>query len=383
MSRQAHFPKGHLPVDRSPVFREIERICGTGTPRLVEALLHEAGFDPEAYRRAFPDLADLPTDDGAIAHFLAHGVRERRNFPIDLDVRPVRELDRAVASRPFLTELKAALCQAYGQGLPPGDAGCLASASARLSPLRPSGCRPFVLIGDSHSHVFRRSTCRGDLWLTPLHLLCSAGSAGSLANPASRSGYGGAVAAQATHLAQLRDPPPILVQFGQVDVEFVSSFQRVRDGRHRLDMDFYHGFCDRAAAAYTGFLARVFGELDQVSVLAIFPPALSDGCWASGYVNAHVMGLEGGGDADAMRDAIARLEIPSQQQRTQIHRYFNERVAEGCDAAGLRFIDVFTPLLKGAMLDPRYVPETRGSDHHLEYAATAKFAEDLLFDLVS
>jgi hypothetical protein len=348
----------------------------------LEALLAEAGFDADTYRQASADLAVLDSDDAATVHFLAHGVFERRCFPIDLNVRAIRELGRMRVRRPgYPAEIRSALCHAYAQGLPRDDPATFADGAGRIATLRDMGCRPFLLVGDSHSDIFRRSSVGTGTWLTPLHLSCSAGSARSLGNPASRSGYGRRIAAHAQALSTAGISLPILIQFGQVDVEFVSIFHRVRDGLPRLDMAYYERFCEEVVEAYIAFLLRTFDRRDDVLVLSIFPPALSDEQWHEGYINAHVMGLEGDRDAGEMRRAISRLEIPTLRQRTEIHACFNARLERSCRQSGLRYVNVFDGLLDGDLLDRRYGPATRVADHHLDYPSTGDFASRLLFEL--
>src|SRR6185437_11761165 len=95
-----------------------------------------------------------------------------------------------VARPEYVMSLLAALTNAYtGTVRDPFDE-TVPQRLAVLTELRCIGCRPFLLVGDSHSNLYRRSSVRATEWLTPIHVLCSAGSAQGLVNPASRSGYG-------------------------------------------------------------------------------------------------------------------------------------------------------------------------------------------------
>jgi hypothetical protein len=163
-----------------------------------------------------------------------------------------------------------------------------------LNGLKPIGCRPYVLIGDSHSSLYRRSGVASDQWLAPMHALCIGGSALGLKNPASTSGYGSLIKrfiAQIEAVAPIGSGLPIVFQFGQVDTEFVFNFRRIRGGQRAFDMPAFASFCQESVQAYLSFLTDVFRQ-DQrgnVSILSILPPSLSDQALIDGYVNGRIL----------------------------------------------------------------------------------------------
>ncbi len=77
---------------------------------------------------------------------------------------------------------------------------------------------------------------------------------------------------------------PFLLQFAQIDIEFVYRLRRIRDGKQALDLDDYRGFCDHVADRYMAFLTGLFapGHRAKVQLVSVFPPVISDGAWKQG-----------------------------------------------------------------------------------------------------
>jgi len=364
-------------------------LCGPADPHQLAAALYATGFSADVYRRAHKDLlAKCPDADSALTHFFRHGVPERRRFPIDLAAGPVRILHQLPVARPeYVMSLLAALTNAYtGTVHDPFDE-TVPQRLAVLTELRCIGCRPFLLVGDSHSNLYRRSSVRATEWLTPIHVLCSAGSAQGLVNPASLSGYGDRIRRL---IARLEDIPeaaslPIMLQFGQVDAEFVYTFRRVRDHRDIFHMDDWETFCCRSVDSYISFLCEVFHDSrrSDVVILSIFPPSLSDEKWAEGYINGHILSLEGPGNAEVMSRAIRQIEMPNLKTRTAMHAYYNTQLRAACVRHGFHFADGFSPFLgPGAVLAPSFVPTTKGLDHHLEFHPTAHPTQAILWQFI-
>lgn len=366
------------------------RMCGVAEPERFLTLLREAGFSAEDYRQTYDDLiAGCPDAEIAMAHFLSHGIQERRSFPIELVPEPANQLWRLKVENPeYVVSLLEALTASHvGSWIFASEADQAIRKLRPLVPLRESGCRPFVVIGDSHSHLFRRASIKGPEWFASLHLLCSAGSALGLANPMSRSGYSNHIR---HFVAQLEEIPganniPLLFEFGQVDVEFVYNFRRIRDKIAKFDMGYYEQFCAESVAAYCKFLTSTFpeGKRDNVFVLSIFPPALSDRSWEDGYINDHIVSLEADRSKEEIAEAVRQVEIPNISIRTNLHHYYNEELKKKCKYLGFSFRDCFTPFLgEGNVLDMSFVPLGKGSDHHLEYDPTTSQITEILWSIM-
>ncbi len=337
--------------------------------------LVSAGFDPDAYLRDNPDLgrAGLAPDD-ALNHFLRFGYAENRR--ISLQPLPAG-LD---AFRPGIVPdpaYQAQLCQAVyaNQCKMPESAPYLWTGETEALDRFFAETRaiPFYVIGDSHSNLYRRHAAQEAGWLAPVPLLCSAGSAMGLARPNSRSGYGQKILAWAANNAkQPAASRPVFLKFGQVDAEFVWNFQRIRAAETVFSLQRFDRFAQETTHNYLSFVASLAERIgkSRLRVCAIFPPALGDATWAEGYVNGHVGQLEGDRSKEALEAGIRTLEIPDLRTRTILHLIFNSYLRAGCLQAGVAFVDDFHPFLgKDGVLDPAFVPHSKGRDHHLDHGA--------------
>jgi len=341
------------------------------------SLLLATGFSAEAYRDAYGDLAPLHWNaTQALGHFLRHGLDERRDAPLTLDRRALVALARLKLRN---TGFKAKLLTCLSQHLFDDVAHPYGPAIAKRWPviraLAGDGARPYFIAGDSHSNQYHLTGARDDTWLLPIHLLCTAGSARGLANPASRSGYGGHLR-QAVRIIETlpgSDEMPFFLQFGQVDIEFVYHFRRAMDGQRALDLDDYRAFCDATLERYIAFVTELFVPRKRLCVflVAVFPPALSDAAWHGSYVNDDIAQRESIPPAE-LSAAIRELDIADLRQRTAMHAYYNAGLRTACRRHGFRFVDGFTPFLGAdGLVDPRYViPEANGAEHHLDSRAT-------------
>jgi hypothetical protein len=342
------------------------------------SLLLQTGFSAEAYRNAYGDLTPLHWNaTQALAHFLHHGLDERRDAPLMLNRQALVALSRL---QPHVTGLKAKLLTCLARHLFDNTAHPYGPAIAERWPdilaLAHEGARPYFVAGDSHSNQYALTGARGAGWLLPVHLLCTAGSARGLANPASRSGYGNHLRQAVEQTAALRGGGelPFLLQFGQVDIEFVYHFRRVMDGHRTLDLDDYRTFCDMTLERYIAFLTGLFSPSQRLNVflVSVFPPALSDAAWRAGYVNDDIAQHEQTVPPADLAAGIRCLDIADLRQRTEMHTHFNTGLRAACRRLGFRFIDGFTPFLGAdGLVDPRYViPERGGVEHHLDSRAT-------------
>ena len=156
---------------------------------------------------------------------------------------------------------------------------------------------------------------------------------------------------------------PFLLQFGQVDIEFVHHFQRVRDGQRSLDLPAYAAFCDQVLDRYMAFVTGLFRSADRAHVflVSVFPPVLSDAAWRGGYANGDIVRRESDAAIDTLSEGIRGLEIADLGQRTAIHAQFNDRLRDACRRFGFGFVDAFTPFLgaDGLVDVPLCQPGTR------------------------
>ncbi|GEP04424.1 hypothetical protein [Methylobacterium oxalidis] len=335
----------------------------------VASLVEEAGFSGTAYRGQAPAFeAALPNDRSAVHHLLRACIEELHEYPLRLDLAGFAALAGApVANRRYLAHLGSSLVNAHIAGAP-GSLHDPAFWSGVLPALRRIG-EPYLLVGDSHSRLYRAVGTGRLRSILPIHALCTAGSAVGLDNPQSRSGYGAHLGRIAAALAEAQPGPalPVFFQFGQVDVEFVATFRRIARAERVFDRAAFAAFADEVATRYTTFLAETFAKFEHRYVLPIFPPSLSDGTWAQGYVNAHVVQLESAEAEEEMTRRVRELEIPTLRERTELHRAFNAGLARRCRERGLRYVEVFDAFLSAeGTVAPRFIANSGGRDHHMD-----------------
>ena len=347
---------------------EALRFLPETTDRIAE-LLRDAGFRPRddaGFAACLPLRHDEIVRKAALAGTPPHGA-----ITLEMDgferLTRLRSWDRRPVAR-LLSSLINAHIATHRSCL--GDPAFWTRA---LDVLRRVGA-PYLVIGDSHSlcSCIVGGSVRHPA--IPIHILCTAGSAAGLDNPSSRSGYGSELSCLAAALRELGGgTPPILLQFGQVDIEFVSVYQRISRAESVFDRPRFDAFCDRTVEAYGSFLSEAFHGVGTPHVLSIFPPALADEAWAEGYNNAHVSRLEARCDADEMTAMIRAINIPTLAERTVLHRRFNERLAAMCRERSLIFEDLYDSFIgPGGTIATRFNRSSRGRDHHICAAAARK-----------
>lgn len=234
---------------------------------------------------------------------------------------------------------------------------------------RRGGC-PVLIAGDSHSRLYVQRDRRGGRWLLPLHHLATGASARGLARAGSRSREGerlrGLLAAASMAGARF----PVLLVFGQVDVEFVFTFKRLeQDPPASHDRAAFEAFCGETADAYADFAAGL-PMTSNLTLAAIFPPALSDDAWRQGYLNAHIAHQHTTLDIAALSERMAAARVEDMAARTAQHRAFNGHLRAAAATRGLDVLEAF-----GDLLDPNGVAGAErlgpaaGRDHHLDTEA--------------
>jgi len=168
---------------------------------------------------------------------------------------------------------------------------------------------------------------------------------------------------------------PILFKFGQVDVEFIYAFKRIKDDREAFEETHYAAFIDDTAQRYAAALHRLVPQdmRARTVVASIFPPALTDEAWGRGYVNATIAHQHSDQGLTDLARSVSRLEVPSLAVRTRMHDRFNSRIQSMSEALGMGYLDGFTPFLTpDGVLDARFRGRRDGSDHHLAFGAARK-----------
>jgi len=256
----------------------------------------------------------------------------------------------------------------------------------RLRGLVRSGAQPYAVIGDSHGRLLvRRARAADGRWLLPLWWLETGASARGLGRAEARSGAGERVRAAIDAALAATDTAPLLLKFGQVDVEFVQVFKRLETGASAFDPADAQAFVDETVARYVAFVASAVAPADRrrVRLCGLFPPALSDAAWRAGYVNAHMVDLYAPADARSLADRLAGLEIPDLGRRTALHKDFNAQLQSAATAEGLGFDDDLAPFLGPAgTVDPAWLGPAAGRDHHLDFSATRAAVVDRLWRLL-
>jgi hypothetical protein len=368
-------------------FDWVRRLARRGRPQaagadtdeaVVEALL-ALGFDAAAYLTDYPVIGAMSAREAA-RHFHRWGrpewLRVRFTQPFSVAQTRIETLDLPEAQKDQLRIDLAA--SALWQAAPAGDGA--------EDLLRPSPAyRPLPILSDSHGQIYLTEQMLWSGRWAPAPLLCVGASARGLGNPASRAQAGERIRA---HLRRLESVPGVeaaLLKFGQVDLEFVYDYRRVRDGARAFDLADAEAFARDSARRYVDFLSESQTRTPiRLVVTAALPPALGDAALREGYMNAHIVELHSELSPDALRAALQGLEMPDWRTRTALAGVFNTALAAGCAAAGLTFYDDFTPLLGAdGVIDPALIVWHGGTDHHLcatspaARAAAARVSADL------
>jgi hypothetical protein len=353
----------------------------------VEALL-KTGFSPDAYRDACDDLRHM-TPGEALGHYLRHGIFEARRFPFEVKQHALVELAALhFGNADFKAQLLADVARNMLRDLAqPWDAA-IAECWATISSLVEYGAHPYFITGDSHSTHYVIAEAQGSEWLMPIHLLCHGGSAHGLGKSGSRTGYGEQLRQSIDVIRSLPGAHnlPFLIQFGQVDIEFVYNFRRAKENRRKLDLDGYRWFCSETEHYYTTYLRSVFDQKERanVFVISVFPPALSDEALRRGILNDVIVRAETGMTQEEMAVELRRLELANLRERTEIHREYNKAMNDACISNGFCFVDGYTPFLgTDGLVDEQYlIPEAYGFDHHLDSRRTRPIVASLIWDIV-
>jgi hypothetical protein len=256
----------------------------------------------------------------------------------------------------------------------------------RLRGLMRNGAAPYAVIGDSHGRLLaRRSRGPGGRWLLPLWWLETGASARGLGRAGAQSGAGARVRTAIDTALAVAEATPLLLKFGQVDIEFVQVFKRLESGDHAFEPARFQAFVNETVARYMAFLVDAVAPADRARahLCSLFPPTLSDAAWRTGYINAHIVELHGSAGRESLASRLADLDIPDMAPRTALHADFNTGLSSAAHAEGFGFSDDFTPFLGAAgVVDSRWLGPAGGLDHHLDFGATRTPVVDQLWRLL-
>jgi len=367
--------------------KRAETYCHPIQAKALYALLEESGFSEAGYYQLNPNLTDYAdTDFGLFIHFCAIGMLQRRPFKLSLDGRNLYEiLDRFASSgienKEYVDALIAVfarefITQTWPTGIPnpvweSSDDHTDEELSELLSYTK-FNALPYLVFGDSHSRLYQFLRILPDnKWLLPISMTCSGGSARGLGNENAHLKYGSRIRALWGRMAKhLQNGTKSFFKFGQVDVEYVYTYQWSRSGRTDFDEADFFTFIDESISRYIAFLnSLVSPDLKpNVYVCSILPPALGDEELAVRYVRGH-FGHNMTPEMEAQQiDIVRRMNLPDIYKRTQLHLEFNKRLQMAARDANLPFINDADQFLdaEGKKLDPIFNRRTNGTDVHLD-----------------
>lgn len=294
-----------------------------------------------------------------------------------------RGLWRGGLPRPLRLAVLAAIMTHAGRGpvarrlaggVAAGGAAALAAdpalALAMIAALEARGASPVLIAGDSHSRLYVQRDRQGAHWLLPLHHLATGASARGLARAGSRTGEGDRLRDLLAGASAAGAGFPVLLVYGQVDVEFVFAFKRLeQDPPANHDPVIFDAFCHETAETYAAFAAEL-PMTRNLTLAAIFPPALSDEAWRQGYLNAHIAHQHTTLDVVALGESLAAAGVEDLAARTAQHRAFNSHLRAAAQARGLDILEAFGDLLDADGVAGRErLGRAAGRDHHLDAEA--------------
>ncbi|WP_253339689.1 hypothetical protein [Sphingobium sp. OAS761] len=329
-------------------------------PDALADFLRSHDFDSTAYIHYYKDLARLDAG-AALDHYARHGFREGRKAPFSLSMSTVQALRLTEWTDGWRAEMGRRATHAALWTLDPSGR----DLRRFIDLLTPSPDHvTAIVIGDSHSAFLAQATPMLAAGIMPAPMICSGGSARGLSNSHSRAGYRTYILDRLKRLGQMIAHRPVVMKFGQVDIEFLFDLMRVRDGKTRYDPERMRAFIDDTVERYAGFLADCRAVCrGRLIVMSVFPPTLGDATIRAGYVNAHIAFLNEEDDADRLKAQLAALDHPDQVERTAVARHWNERIADMCARMGLDYLEEFDALLgeDGLIQDELSDP----GDHHI------------------
>lgn len=360
-------------------------ICKSIDIDCVVSIIEGTGITDENYKSAMGNT--IPYFDGEkkyIKHFLLTCGDDFRYFGPIINTKTMLGLSRLPIKRINKSNVIAAFINSYWMGdriwNPETSIDAAGWKDIMMSAYNAGD--PVIIIGDSHSSVYRRSIFvpkteyAQELNILPIHLLCLGGSARGLSNSSSRSQYGNKIKSIRDMIyPQIKKNTPIIFKFGQVDIEFVYNHKRIIDKKFIFDLSDYIFFVNKVIDDYLNYVKFIFPDRNVI-IASVFPPTLSDEHWREGYKKAGIISLTEK-DRRILDEDLEKLEIPDWEQRTVLHEIFNKILREKSSLLDLKYLNDFTPFLQGNKVSEEFIRPQGGNDHHLDHESTFQVIRNL------
>lgn len=145
----------------------------------------------------------------------------------------------------------------------------------------------------------------------------------------------------------------IMMKFGQVDTEFVYY---IKLSNKKIS---FKEFAQDSVNKYFEFITDNL-SLQNLVILSIYPPFLNDTHVKTGITGLHFM------KHDFKKKLLKKLDtvtIPNIAERIDFNRYYNQLLKQKCDEYKIRYIDLFTILIKKKNKKPLCL--NQHLNHHL------------------
>ena len=237
------------------------------------------------------------------------------------------------------------------------ESGGVQKPAAKLASAPTTEFSGINLFGDSHANTFIsvEPAVPGADSPTIIAYPFTAGSAMGLHHCDSITGYREAL------MGDLRGTQPgeaVVLKFGQVDCDFVYYLKWVEDPSLAFE-----AFAAASVRKYFRFIDNALATLlvthEQLHIMSPFPTIVDDAALRESLCTLPFMS---GSFKRHFRAKLMTLKLPSLAVRTAQGRSYCERLQAEAAARGLRYVDVYTPLLGGQGVCDLVNPD---ADHHL------------------
>ena len=237
------------------------------------------------------------------------------------------------------------------------ESGGVQKPAAKLASAPTTEFSGINLFGDSHANTFIsvEPAVPGADSPTIIAYPFTAGSAMGLHHCHSITGYREAL------MGDLRGTQPgeaVVLKFGQVDCDFVYYLKWVEDQSLAFE-----AFAAASVRKYFCFIDNALATLpvtrEQLHIMSPFPTVVDDAALRESLCTLPFMSAS---FKRHFRAKLMTLKLPSLAVRTAQGRSYCERLQAEAAARGLRYVDVYTPLLGGQGVCDLVNPD---ADHHL------------------
>ena len=237
------------------------------------------------------------------------------------------------------------------------ESGGVQKPAAKLASAPTTEFSGINLFGDSHANTFIsvEPAVPGADSPTIIAYPFTAGSAMGLHHCDSITGYREAL------MGDLRGTQPgeaVVLKFGQVDCDFVYYLKWVEDPSLAFE-----AFAAASVRKYFRFIDNALATLlvthEQLHIMSPFPTIVDDAALRESLCTLPFMSAS---FKRHFRAKLMTLKLPSLAVRTAQGRSYCERLQAEAAARGLRYVDVYTPLLGGQGVCDLVNPD---ADHHL------------------